>query len=392
MASSDNQGSQKDPILTSCDNKKESASNEEKRLTGLRHHRLTFEQAIDYTSAEQVYEVNDTDIILGKGWGIQNRPGNKRMREIVEKYKEVYHTLNRERKQMLLKKAYDEIRANGARFLKKVEGEERVWVIVDSPICIQKISHTFRSRIYSTRKQEERGVFDGVASFARSDMSVHARLLHTKAPIRGASPSHQTSNARFDTGLEARTLQEEMEARREVIYPQIAASSLQNRLFGGNTLIGLERTHLPRRLQATAENSELGILLSSNPVANLEAQRLATFHRLRAISYRVNGIDRVTHESMLQRQNRLIRETKIYQEMADATDAAILNTSMVLPSPVVPLDSAATPYALNPIGNRRALNPIIIEALLRRSSSLDHIFSEPSKVPDISRSFLHSPV
>eukprot|EP00980_Cylindrotheca_fusiformis_P003355 scaffold747_cov120-Cylindrotheca_fusiformis.AAC.11 len=114
------------------------------RYAALRNHSIRFEDAID-PNAERVDKLRKSDIVFGRGKGFQNHPGNKRMRDIVEKYKVRYHSLRRAEKRKMVESVYKEIAEGGARFLKKVDGEN-AWVMVDAPVAIQKVSHTLRCR------------------------------------------------------------------------------------------------------------------------------------------------------------------------------------------------------------------------------------------------------
>lgn len=110
----------------------------------LRNHRIRFEDAIDPNS-ERVDKLRKTDILFGRGKGFQNHPGNKRMREIIDKYKNQYHSLKRSEKREMVENVYKEITLNGARFLKKLS-DENAFVMVDEPVALQKVSHTLRCR------------------------------------------------------------------------------------------------------------------------------------------------------------------------------------------------------------------------------------------------------
>ncbi|KAL3943259.1 MAG: hypothetical protein SGBAC_002668 [Bacillariaceae sp.] len=114
------------------------------RYAALRNHRIRFEDAID-PNAERVKSLSKNDVIFGRGRGFQNHPGNLRMRTIIEKYKNEYHSLRRQGKRDMVEKVYKEIIENGARFLKKMDREDE-WIKVDVPIALQKVSHTLRCR------------------------------------------------------------------------------------------------------------------------------------------------------------------------------------------------------------------------------------------------------
>jgi hypothetical protein len=114
------------------------------RYAALRNHQIRFEDAID-PNAERVYKLNKSDVVFGRGRGSQDHSGNQRMRDMIEKYKTQYHSLKREGKRKLVESVYKEITYGGGRFLKKLDSED-IWVVVDRPIALQKVSHTMRCR------------------------------------------------------------------------------------------------------------------------------------------------------------------------------------------------------------------------------------------------------
>jgi hypothetical protein len=119
-------------------------SKTQERYAALRNHQIRFADAID-PNAERVHKLQKSDIVFGRGRGFQNHPGNQRMRDVIEKYKTQYHSLKRGGKHDLVDTVYKEITDGGGRFLKKLDGED-VWVVVDRPIALQKVSHTMRCR------------------------------------------------------------------------------------------------------------------------------------------------------------------------------------------------------------------------------------------------------
>eukprot|EP00980_Cylindrotheca_fusiformis_P010966 scaffold2512_cov120-Cylindrotheca_fusiformis.AAC.7 len=116
------------------------------RCSALRNHRISFNDAVD-PDAERVTTIDDRDILFGRGKRFQDHDGNKRMREIVEKYKEEYHLLNRRHKRSLVEKVYREIVEGGARFLTKLATTtEDCFVLVDGEVALQKVNNTLRSK------------------------------------------------------------------------------------------------------------------------------------------------------------------------------------------------------------------------------------------------------
>eukprot|EP00980_Cylindrotheca_fusiformis_P025557 scaffold14060_cov83-Cylindrotheca_fusiformis.AAC.2 len=157
---------------------KEAAS----RYAALRNHSIRFEDAID-PNAERVDKLRKTDIVFGRGKGFQNHPGNKRMRYIAEKYKTRYHSLGRAEKRKMVETVYREISEGGARFLKKVDGEN-AWVVVDAPVAVQKVSHTLRCRKPTDMpiSEDAMGVYpQGVSSGAPAKADPRSTSHHQRA-------------------------------------------------------------------------------------------------------------------------------------------------------------------------------------------------------------------
>eukprot|EP00980_Cylindrotheca_fusiformis_P010960 scaffold2512_cov120-Cylindrotheca_fusiformis.AAC.1 len=116
------------------------------RCSAVRNHRISFGDAVD-PNAERVDTIDNRDILFGRGKGFQDRDGNKRMREIVENYKEQYHLLNRRHKRNLVEKVHREILEGGARFLTRLSmttGD--CFVLVDGEVALQKVNNALRSK------------------------------------------------------------------------------------------------------------------------------------------------------------------------------------------------------------------------------------------------------
>eukprot|EP00980_Cylindrotheca_fusiformis_P018299 scaffold5966_cov118-Cylindrotheca_fusiformis.AAC.24 len=240
----------------------ENNSVSDERYASLRNHQIRFEDAIDPT-AERVYEVDKMDVVFGRGRGHQKHPGNIRMREIVEKYKTRYHSLNRKGKRKLAIAVHEEISEGGIRFLKKLNNEE-IWVIVDFPIAMQKVAHTLRCR-KSVLKQIAKE--DGEVSPAASqDKPVARNEIDTTATIANGFPEGSSQGV----------------AGASRITMSSPASSIVN----------------------------LSIL-------ELEAQRMAALERYRKLA----GLPPVLPPGMnyyeMVRREQLIRETALLQKMGD---------------------------------------------------------------------------
>eukprot|EP00980_Cylindrotheca_fusiformis_P000063 scaffold19_cov114-Cylindrotheca_fusiformis.AAC.10 len=124
------------------------ASTSVNRISALRNHRMRFQDAID-PNAIVVTAVGSNDILLGRGRGFQDHDGNKRMRTIVDKYKEQYYSVKRSKKRGLVEEVYREIIEGGARFLIKPTASStpgRGFVVVDEEVAIQKVNNALRCK------------------------------------------------------------------------------------------------------------------------------------------------------------------------------------------------------------------------------------------------------
>eukprot|EP00980_Cylindrotheca_fusiformis_P003763 scaffold834_cov123-Cylindrotheca_fusiformis.AAC.10 len=127
----------------------------QEKYVALRNHKIRFEDAIDL-EAEHVYELGKWDVVFGRGRRYQNHLGNRRLRDIIERYKTRYHSLDRSGKRKLVEMVYQEVSDGGSRFLKKLDDKD-IWIVVDRPIALQKVSHTMRCRKSIIKKLDKDG-------------------------------------------------------------------------------------------------------------------------------------------------------------------------------------------------------------------------------------------
>eukprot|EP00980_Cylindrotheca_fusiformis_P000057 scaffold19_cov114-Cylindrotheca_fusiformis.AAC.4 len=121
------------------------------RCSAVRNHRISFGNAVD-PDAERVNTIDNRDILFGRGKGFQNREGNKRMRKIIDKYKEEYHLLNRRHKRNLVEEVHREIIDGGARFLTKLATTTGdCFVLVDGEVALQKVNNGLRRKKHTSK-------------------------------------------------------------------------------------------------------------------------------------------------------------------------------------------------------------------------------------------------
>jgi len=121
------------------------------------------------------------DIVFGRGKKYQDHEGNKRMRQCVNEYKQLYNALKRFQKQTLVETIYDKLVEGGARFLRKDEATN-TWVLVERELATQKVSHALRCKKH-LGKQSSVQKLKKSASPARKDSS--SSTIDTTSSARG---------------------------------------------------------------------------------------------------------------------------------------------------------------------------------------------------------------
>jgi len=278
-----------DDKSTSSDGTVEEPTETEQRYAALRNHQIRFADAID-PNAERVYKLRKKDIIFGRGRGFQNHPGNERMRDIIEKYKTQYHSLNRDGKRKLVEAVHAEITEGGARFLKKLDNEQ-AWVVVDLPIALQKVSHTMRCRKSIIRQLDEHGNIPTTLGGAVGHATLPGvPIVIAAMPGPGAIPG--MASAAGIPGLSD---------------PTAGVLPGANPAAAGLPSMGASGLYAPPAAVGASDTS----------LAGLEAQRLAALHRYRVLSgmavARQGDIEYYQHL----RREQLLRETRMLQQMGD---------------------------------------------------------------------------
>eukprot|EP00980_Cylindrotheca_fusiformis_P015884 scaffold4642_cov112-Cylindrotheca_fusiformis.AAC.9 len=275
------------------------------RYVALRNHSIRFEDAID-PNAERVDELRKIDIVFGRGKGFQNHPGNKRMRDIVEKYKTQYHSLRRAEKRKLVESVYKEITEGGARFLKKVEGEN-AWVIVDAPVAIQKVSLTLRRRkpTDTSVTEDTWSVDQGISTLSLAPVDPESTSY-----LRRASMQTLTNNSAsmFDNV----PLSGPFQAPSPSKEPNETASFRASRMPFGLDVSQLAKLH-GARLASERFDSVRASLAASRMVTGLDTSQLAVLH-----GAGFGGIRTLSLPIPTNMQHQLIREQMLLQQLEDA--------------------------------------------------------------------------
>eukprot|EP00980_Cylindrotheca_fusiformis_P003955 scaffold871_cov130-Cylindrotheca_fusiformis.AAC.32 len=86
------------------------------------------------------------DILCGRGVPILNYHGNIRLHNIIDSYRAMYLNAERKSKPRLVTEIVNEIKAGGARFLKRSKDDLHSWVEVDDSYAHEKVSHALRCK------------------------------------------------------------------------------------------------------------------------------------------------------------------------------------------------------------------------------------------------------
>jgi hypothetical protein len=105
---------------------------------------------------EQAIEPTPMDVLLGRGRGHLEQPGNKLFRDLVNKYAPTYNgTESKHVKSRIVGKVVEQILQQG-RFLKQVKTSE--WVAISEEQAKDKIGHAMRYKYRRGVRMQERAV------------------------------------------------------------------------------------------------------------------------------------------------------------------------------------------------------------------------------------------
>jgi hypothetical protein len=89
--------------------------------------------------------VTDVDVLLGRGSGICDKPGNKKFRSLVEQYRDEYSSSHRNEKNRIGNTVLHGVQSDGGRFLAFDEGE-REWKEVPRARALEKSMQALREQ------------------------------------------------------------------------------------------------------------------------------------------------------------------------------------------------------------------------------------------------------
>lgn len=244
-------------------------------------------------NAEAILLPDKDSILFGRGKSCNNHAGNKKMRRIINQYKQQYQTSMRGEKYKLVRRVYGELVDEGLKFLKPSEGQDG-WVEVGVEAAIQKVGHALRNqrgekteRAGKPRARVDEGISGASAKPAASESSSNRIASHIAAQqhLAGEISGLASLSLPFGSGIprsiglaqgSAGGLLENAAASIGALQDHLAASQ---RLSSLSALMGASfqngNSLLPLGTPGADANSMLNPLLSlENYRRDLDLQRL----------------------------------------------------------------------------------------------------------------------
>eukprot|EP00980_Cylindrotheca_fusiformis_P028381 scaffold22596_cov131-Cylindrotheca_fusiformis.AAC.10 len=271
-----------------------------------------------------ILRADTRDILFGRGKAFNNHPGNKRMREIVDKYRRTFQAMNRGEKRTVVRIVYSELIEGGARFLKRKKGDDE-WMEVCADLAMEKVGHSLRCKRGRVKLMNEAAKSPRHAD-GRSEGSNYNHRQATSSPSRGSlvvdSPAMphvaiaRASNTPVEGSIERlRTFAEAasnistanvlgrfgescpqsfFDSRRSLIPNPTSSPSIYDPLVSNARMEAFNRqlrSFVDPTFNGIAQSSHFDrSLLNAYSNASFQGERLAAFSSIRAVpSGMVNG-------------------------------------------------------------------------------------------------------
>jgi hypothetical protein len=162
-----------------------------------------------------VTELNNYDVLFGRGMPILKQTGNNRFRTLIAKHRDEYRAVNRHtHKNEIARRINLTIRALGGRFMRKIESTKdkmiykiddnfQAWVVVDEKTSLQKVKQTLRELPWNAKlakmgRKEKRSVdsFRAHSTFTpmSHDLEYQKVCLNKLLGQLSAQPTVETAN------------------------------------------------------------------------------------------------------------------------------------------------------------------------------------------------------
>jgi hypothetical protein len=207
-----------------------------------------------------ITELNENDVLLGKGFPIINNPGNVKYRELILANKEKYISTSRHAmKDEIARSIFDTIAERGGRFLRRAEScpskkaagtPMDAWEIVDEETSMHKIKQALRDQPTSIKHRASPSHSRSPSSSQtepasyNSDSSRASRKRNrqsTKVKDAFASTNQTSLKSAFDDEGKSKKKCQSTKA-----MPQTVAEDSPPSLDGPNLLVKLKHPSLPR--------------------------------------------------------------------------------------------------------------------------------------------------
>lgn len=99
-------------------------------------------------------ELNEFDVLLGRGAGVNLHPGNLRFRDIVQRHRISYSQAHKLEKASIAQYIVDQVRRCRGRFLVKDTDDDDLWIEVDTDRAREKTSQALREKINDSPKRK----------------------------------------------------------------------------------------------------------------------------------------------------------------------------------------------------------------------------------------------
>lgn len=135
-------------------------------------------------------DINDKDVLSGRGGGTNNHPGNKEFRSLVDQYRSEYVLSKKWAKREIARNIVESIRSKGGRFLKK---EGSMWRDIGDQKAREKTSQALREGL-AAKMRAAYAESSGASMSPNQASSTSQRHRPESAPAEAPTPSSRPSD------------------------------------------------------------------------------------------------------------------------------------------------------------------------------------------------------
>jgi 2-hydroxy-3-keto-5-methylthiopentenyl-1-phosphate phosphatase len=137
--------------------------------------------------AQYIAEPGVFDVLLGRGKPIQDNPGNKILRQIVDFHSRSYLYAARKDKKVIVQEIVLATKANGNRFLRQND-ETECWEEVDNEVAKQNVCHCFHSQAARRVRSSSSSLKPSFSSNSSAPAAAGFSQTYTAAAMSGSPP------------------------------------------------------------------------------------------------------------------------------------------------------------------------------------------------------------